>query len=155
MKKNRRQTVQLRPGKDFVVIAVILGVGRAAINAPEIATVGHRNPQVGDLTVEFVAKRHKTKNPIPGIADGTGCAPKTCIFSAIALLSKLQSSQGRRERFPSHPGLPIAGSIVPRAVGFLSGRLTESELLVQSTPAAVNEQTTGLILQRKAIIGIC
>jgi hypothetical protein len=57
--KYARKPVQLRPGKNFVVIAVIFGIGRAAINAPEVATVRDRNPQVGDLPAKFIEKGHR------------------------------------------------------------------------------------------------
>src|SRR5580658_1747606 len=56
--KNVRQTVQLRPGENFVMVAVILGVGRATVHAAEIAAVRDRDAQVGDLPPEFVEKSH-------------------------------------------------------------------------------------------------
>jgi len=47
---------------------VIVRIGRAAIDAAEIAAVGDRNAKVGDLAAEFVGERHthcekKSKEP--------------------------------------------------------------------------------------------
>jgi hypothetical protein len=40
------------------VVAVIFGVGGAAVNAAEIAAVRDGDAQVGDLATEFVVKGH-------------------------------------------------------------------------------------------------
>ncbi len=55
-----RKPVQLRPGKNFVVVAVIFRIGGTAIDAAEIAAVRDRNAQVSDLPAEFVVKGHGT-----------------------------------------------------------------------------------------------
>src|ERR1700733_10283945 len=56
--KNPHQMIELPPCKNFVVIAVVFRVGRAAIHAAKIAAVCDRNAQVGDRPSEFVAKSH-------------------------------------------------------------------------------------------------
>src|SRR5271163_2477772 len=58
--KDVREAVQLRPGENFIVVAVILGVGGAAVYAAEIAAVRDRNAQVRDLPAEFVLEGHHT-----------------------------------------------------------------------------------------------
>src|ERR1700732_3952057 len=56
--KNVAQPVQLGPGENFAMLAVVFWVRRAAVHAAEIAAVGNRNAQVGDLPAEFVLKGH-------------------------------------------------------------------------------------------------
>src|SRR5579859_2153806 len=58
--KNVREPVQFGPGKNFVMVAVILGIGGAAVHAAEVAAVRDRDAQVGDLPTEFVVKGHGT-----------------------------------------------------------------------------------------------
>jgi hypothetical protein len=41
------------------VVAIIFRVSRTAIDAPEVAAVGYRNTQVGNLAPEFVVKGHE------------------------------------------------------------------------------------------------
>ncbi len=38
---------------------VLFRIGRTAIDAAEVAAVGDRDPEVGDLAAEFVSKRHE------------------------------------------------------------------------------------------------
>src|SRR6266849_2568258 len=52
------EAVEFGPRENFVVIAVIFGIGRAAIDAAEIAAVRDGDAQVGDLTAEFIVKGH-------------------------------------------------------------------------------------------------
>src|SRR5713101_8311898 len=52
------QTLEFRPAQEFVLGAVLFGVGRAAVDAAEVAAVGDRNPQVGDGTIELVVQGH-------------------------------------------------------------------------------------------------
>src|SRR5260370_39188935 len=52
------ETVELGPGENFVVIAVVFRVGGAAVDATEIATVRDGDAQIGNLTAEFVVKGH-------------------------------------------------------------------------------------------------
>ena len=56
--ENSRQAVEFRPGKNLIVIAIILGVGRAAVDAAEVAAVGNRDAQVRNLATEFILKGH-------------------------------------------------------------------------------------------------
>ncbi len=56
VKEDCRQAVKLVPGEDFVVIAIVFRVGGTAIDTPEIAAVGDRNAEVGDLAAETVLK---------------------------------------------------------------------------------------------------
>src|SRR5580704_468359 len=78
VQKYAGEPVQFRPGKYFVVVAVIFRVGRAAVDAAEIAPVRDRNTQVGDLPAEFVEKGHDTfsswKRPPKSLLF---CSPKT------------------------------------------------------------------------------
>jgi hypothetical protein len=50
------------------MLAVILWIGRTAIDAAKIAAIGHRNAQVRDLPAVFVVEAHdcppEMKNPI-------------------------------------------------------------------------------------------
>src|SRR5260221_6215565 len=66
--KDARQAFELWPGQNLIVLAVIFGVGGAAIDAAEVAAVGDRDAEVGDLASELVVKRHQRgpekKNPI-------------------------------------------------------------------------------------------
>src|SRR5208282_4191746 len=56
--KNACEPFHFRPGQDLVVLAVVFGIGGTAIDAPEIATVGNRDAQVGNLPSEFVEETH-------------------------------------------------------------------------------------------------
>ena len=56
--EDAREPVEFGPGKNFVVVTVVFGVGGAAVDATEIATVGDRDAQVGDLAAEFVVEGH-------------------------------------------------------------------------------------------------
>src|SRR6266850_787421 len=56
--ENHGETVELRPGENFVVIAVVFRVGGAAVDAAKIAAVRDGDAQVGDLAAEFVEKGH-------------------------------------------------------------------------------------------------
>src|SRR5216683_846523 len=56
--KNPSKTVELGPGENFVVFAVVFRVSGAAVNAAEIAAVRDGDAQVGDLAAEFVVKGH-------------------------------------------------------------------------------------------------
>ena len=40
------------------MIAVVFGIGGAAVDAAEIATIGDGDAKVGDLAAEFVVKDH-------------------------------------------------------------------------------------------------
>ena len=52
------QAVELGPGENFVVIAIVFRVGGTAVDATEIAAVSDRNSEVGDLAAETVVKGH-------------------------------------------------------------------------------------------------
>jgi len=52
------ETVELRPGENFAVIAVVFRVGGAAVHATEIAPIRDGDAEIGDLTAEFVVKGH-------------------------------------------------------------------------------------------------
>src|ERR1700719_1665902 len=56
--ENARQAVQLGPGENLSVVAVIFRVGRTAVHAAEVAAVGNRDTQVRNLAAEFVVKVH-------------------------------------------------------------------------------------------------
>jgi hypothetical protein len=56
--KNTREAVELGPGKNFIVIAVVLGVGGAAVHATKITAIGDGDAQVGDLAPKFVVQGH-------------------------------------------------------------------------------------------------
>ena len=65
--ENLRKAVKFRPGEEFVVVAIVLGVGGAAIDTTEIAAIGDRDTQVGDGAAEFVAKRHFAEPSPPAV----------------------------------------------------------------------------------------
>src|SRR6266849_500142 len=52
------EAVELGPGEDFVVVAIVLRGGGAAVDAAEITAVRDGDAQVGDLPAEFVVKSH-------------------------------------------------------------------------------------------------
>src|SRR5438552_8029897 len=93
------------------MIAVVFGIGGAAVDAADIATVGDGDAKVGDLPAEFVVKDHgplcllatstqlsdKTKPPDP--VQEIGRSPKKHAFSVSSLLSK----HGRPGRFRPNP----------------------------------------------------
>lgn len=54
------KAVELRPREDFVVVAIVFRVGRAAVNAAKIAAIRDGDAQVGDLPAEFVVKDHNS-----------------------------------------------------------------------------------------------
>src|SRR5579872_349243 len=56
--KNAGKTFELRPGEDFIVSTIVLGVRGTAIDAAKVAAVGHRNAEIGDLPPEFVVQGH-------------------------------------------------------------------------------------------------
>src|SRR5260370_12843788 len=56
--KDLGETVELGPGENFVVIAVVFRVSRAAVDTAKIAAVRDGDAQVGDLAAEFVVKGH-------------------------------------------------------------------------------------------------
>src|SRR6267154_1021554 len=89
--EDSRQAIQLGPGQNLIVIAIIFRIGRAAIHAAEIAAVGHRDAQVGNLAPEFVVQEHqialttwspkaKSLNPLAWMQART----KNCTFSSLA-----------------------------------------------------------------------
>ncbi len=109
--ENAGKPVELIPRQNLVVIAVILRIGRAAIDAAKVAAVRNRDAQVRDLPAEFVVKRHwcpqKTNARIqclePGVdeklhffvyrsfpnAGGLGVSTQTLILSIAAKASPL------------------------------------------------------------------
>ena len=56
--ENAREALIFVPFEQLVVRHVVIGIGRAAINAAEVAAVGDRDAEVGDLAAEFVVERH-------------------------------------------------------------------------------------------------
>src|SRR5205814_6666869 len=98
-----RQPLQFLPRENFVMVAIIFRVGRAAIHTPEVAPVRHGNPQVRNLPPEFVLQAHLApKNKKPDSQSGIGCSSKICIFGD-ALLSILREAQP----FPAKPSAQI------------------------------------------------
>jgi hypothetical protein len=89
------------------MIAVIFRIGRAAIDAPEIAPIRDRNAQVRNLPPKFIVKRHRCRRSIGGLALEkqkpesvpwmSGTDEKAYIF--VALLSK----HGRPRCFHPNP----------------------------------------------------
>src|SRR5580704_7252831 len=95
--KDFREAIELGPGENFIMVAIVLRIGGAAIDAAEIATIRDGDAQVGDLAAEFVvqgrhmshildaaprvlgAKELKTKPPDPVL--GIGRPPKNYTFS--------------------------------------------------------------------------
>src|SRR5260370_25385977 len=115
------QALEFRPAQEFILRAVLFGVGRAAVNAAEVAAVGDRNPQVGDGTIELVVQVHDSRlarclrahshviqpqKPKPNSAFGVGRLHCRSPFSGgkCDLLSK----RGRPKRFRLNPHLPAA-----------------------------------------------
>jgi len=56
--KDFGHAVKFGPGENLIVVAIVLGVGGAAIDAAEVTTVSDRDAQVGDLAAETVVKGH-------------------------------------------------------------------------------------------------
>jgi hypothetical protein len=74
--KNLCEPIKLRPGENLVVIAIVLRVGRTAVNASEIAAVRDGDAQVCDLAAEFVVEGHV--HLLPRGASSLGCSRLTC-----------------------------------------------------------------------------
>src|SRR5579871_4598055 len=133
--ENVRQPLELFPRKYLVVLSVVFGIGRAAIDAPKIAAVCHRNPQVRNLTPEFVQQTHLAPKTKPDSQSGIGCPTKIRIFSSSALLSKIKfavSSGFLREApaFPPEPSFRILIRTSPQSPRVFSpARLPRSEFL--------------------------
>src|SRR6266481_2277256 len=120
--EDSRQAIQLRPGQNLIVIAIIFRIGRAAIDAAEIAAVGHRDAQVGNLAPEFVVQEHQIalttwspKNKKPeSICLDAGADEKLHIFVVGSFPS------GEAQPFPAKPSFPVLHrDIAPAAIGFL------------------------------------
>ncbi len=116
--KDARQAFELWPGKNLIVLAVIFGVGGAAIDAAEVAAIGDRDAQVGDLASELVVKRHqhgpKKKNPIRAwnraIAGNLHISGVQAPFQARFLSF---TASGRRGRFRPNPRQAALGRLAP------------------------------------------
>jgi hypothetical protein len=88
-KKNAREPVEFGPGEDFVVIAVIFGIGGTAVDAAEITAVRDGDAQVGDLAPEFVVKGHRIPEKIkPDPVPRIGRTTEKYTFPSKSLLSK-------------------------------------------------------------------
>src|SRR5207245_952437 len=59
--EDRGKPVEFWPGENFVMIAVVFRVGRAAVDAPEVAAIRDGDAQVSDLAAEFVVKGHGSR----------------------------------------------------------------------------------------------
>jgi len=116
--EDRGETVELRPGENFVVIAVVFRVGGAAVYTAEIAAVRDGDAQVRDLAAEFVVKSHGRAAswmllPLPwrnealkqnrrSSAGNRALTEKVSIFGVIA---PFQAREARA--FPPKPSAPI------------------------------------------------
>src|SRR5215470_12255363 len=110
MSEDPRQSLQFLPRKDLVVFSVILRIRRPAIHAPEVAPVRYRDPEIRDLSTEFVVQRH-----LKGIQNKTarssllesGARRKYAHFRRVAPCqaanSPLSDSSGRHRRFRPDP----------------------------------------------------
>src|SRR5258708_11516587 len=125
VRKNPRQAPEFVPGKNLIVLAVIFRVRGAAIDAAEVAAVGDRDPQVGDLASELVVKGHerctKRKNPIRtwnrALAENPQISGGLAPFQAREV-----------QAFPPEPSASRHRPPRPAAMGCLSRRSVESEL---------------------------
>src|SRR5712692_256681 len=110
------QTLEFRPAQEFVLGAVLFGVGRAAVDAAEVAAVGDRNPQVGDGTIELVVQGHIRSAYLNACVRTENQNAQLRVWSwALALPQPLFSRQvrspfqtGRPKRFRLNPHLPAA-----------------------------------------------
>jgi len=88
--KNFGQAIKFGPGKNFVVVAIVFGIGGAAVDAAEVTAIGDGDAQVGDLASEFVVKSHCALRATfetfsfpkikPDSVNGIGRCPKICVF---------------------------------------------------------------------------
>jgi len=138
--KNAGEPVEFGPGENLGVIAVIFRIGRAAIDAAEIATIRDGNAQVRDLAAESIVEGHKKTRFLPS-ADWNRDTPKNTTFPVKPLLSKLRNYRRGGAVVSSRALIPAKRGIAPRAVGFLSARPKESELQTKCTPVCLRRQT--------------
>src|SRR5882724_4062932 len=139
MQEDASEAVELGPGEDFIVVAIVFRVGGAAVDAAEIAAVRDGDAQVGDLPAEFVVKGH-------GLPQYFDAAPR--VSGARSLENKTARSmawnraQTKKYIFSSVAPFQAGGlgvstqtlspessrDVAPVAVGCLSRRPQRSEL---------------------------
>src|ERR1700730_4529553 len=99
--ENTCQTIKLRPRQNFIVIAIIFRIRRAAVHAAEIATIRDGDTQIGDLPSELVLKRHVFRTTPKKLKTDSGKwnrAPSEIRFGE-ELLSKYREARA----FPPEP----------------------------------------------------
>src|SRR6266852_505894 len=141
MQEDASEAVELGPGEDFIVVAIVFRVGGAAIDAAEVTAIRDGNAQVGNLPAEFVVKGHGPPqyfDAAPTVSGAKSLENKTARSSAgnraltekLHIFGVLAPFQAREARaFPPKPSAPIISrDIAPAAVGYLSRRLQGSEL---------------------------
>jgi hypothetical protein len=118
MQEDAGEAVELRPGKDLVVVAIVFRVGGAAVDTAKIAAVRDRDAQVGDLPVEFVVKGHGSPQYFDAAApvsaarslenktarSGPGNRALTEKLRILGVLAPFQAREARA--FPPKPSVP-------------------------------------------------
>ena len=105
------QTVELGPGENFVVIAIVFRVGGTAVDATEIAAVSDRNSEVGDLAAETVVKGHFGWPKLDASAEKTDsqALKQNRPNPALESGASRKSTRFRRNRsFPSAGGASVS-----------------------------------------------
>src|SRR5215468_1994307 len=128
--KNARQAFEFAPGKNLLVLAVVFRVSGTAIDTPEIAAVGDRDSQVGNMASELVMKSHWLAiNKKPDSRRESGF--NTEIRGVPVGLAPFQAREARA--FPPEPSAGRNRQPRPAAMGCLSSRPAGSELYIDAT----------------------
>src|SRR3974377_1400876 len=116
--KDAGQALEFVPGQHLVVVAVVFGIGRAAVGKARIAAVGNGDTQVFDLTSESVVETHLSIiNKKPDSRMESGTSRKSVDFRLYELLSKrgLLLHRKREVRaFPPKPSVAGTAATSPR-----------------------------------------
>src|SRR6266404_5191694 len=139
VQEDASEAVELGPGKNFVVVAIVFRVSGAAVNAPEVAAVRDGDAQVSDLPAEFVLKGHSAPqyfDAAPPVSGARSLENKTarsmtwnraqtkkCRFSSMAPFQAGGSGVSTQTLSPE-----TSRDVAPDAVGWLSRRPQGSEL---------------------------
>src|SRR5882672_6200532 len=139
VQEDASEAVELGPGKDLAVVAIVFRVGGAAVDAAEIAAVRDGDAQVGDLPAEFVVKGHGLPQYFDAAPQVSGArSPENKTARSIAW----NRAQTKKYIFSSVAPFQAGGlgvstqtlspessrDVAPVAVGCLSRRPQRSEL---------------------------
>src|SRR6266850_460319 len=127
MQEDASEAVELGPGKNLVVVAIVFRVGGAAVDAAEVAAIRDGDAQVGDLPAEFVVQGHGPPQyfdaapPVSGVSSlenkpARSSAGNRALTKKLHIFGVLAPFQAREARaFPPKPSVPSVHGTSPLA----------------------------------------